>query len=166
MELVVAVVATVVAIATYLTFTAGRLDRLHARVDAAMATLDAALVRRAVAAEALPRSVTGDRAEGLRALAKAARAAAPAGREGVENDLSRLLQQLDLDPAAPALGELTLAANRVGIARQFYNDAVRDTRAVRFKPVVRALRLAGHRPMPSYFEIDDTGPIAPGGTGR
>ncbi|MDQ6875939.1 MAG: LemA family protein, partial [Actinomycetota bacterium] len=100
------------------------------------------------------------------ALAKAARAAEPAGREAAENDLSRLLQQLGLDPDAPALAELTLAGNRVGIARQFYNDAVRDTRAVRFKPVVRALRLAGHRPMPSYFEIDDTGLAAPGATSR
>ncbi len=161
MEGVVAVVAIVVAIASYLTWTAGRLDRLHARVDAAEAALDAQLVRRAVAAEALPRSLVPDRTPELRSTAQAARNAGPAGREAAENDLSRQLRQLGLDRDAPDVAELSLAATRVGLARQFYNDAVRDTRAVRFRPLVRALRMAGHRPMPAYFEIDDTGLAAP-----
>lgn len=153
--------ASVVAIATYLTWTAGRLDRLHARVDAAEATLDAQLVRRAVAAEALPRALAGNRTEEVRAVARTARLADRAGRETAENDLSRLLQQLGLDRESERVAELATAAARVGLARQFYNDAVRDTRAVRFKPVVRLLRLAGRRPMPAYFEIDDSGLAAP-----
>ena len=161
MELVVAVVAAVVAIATYVTWTAGRLDRLHARVDAAEAALDAQLVRRAVAAEALPHTLTRGRTEELRAAARAARSADWAGREAAENDLSRVLRQLGLDRDSPEVAELSLAAARVGLARQFYNDAVRDTRAVRRKPIVRLLRLAGRRPMPAYFEIDDTGLAAP-----
>ena len=37
----------------YVTWTAGRLDRLHARVDASWAALDAQLVRRAAAARAV-----------------------------------------------------------------------------------------------------------------
>ncbi|MGB9378737.1 MAG: hypothetical protein WCB04_14620 [Mycobacteriales bacterium] len=161
MEVIVAVVAAVVLIATYVTWTAGRLDRLHARVDAAEAALDAQLVRRAVAAEALPRSLGGDRTERVRAAARAARESQRDGREAAENDLSRLLRQLGLDREAPDVAELSVAATRVGLARQFYNDAVRDTRAVRFKPVVRAFRLAGRRPMPAYFEIDDTGLAVP-----
>ena len=40
-------------VAVYISWTAGRLDRLHARVDAAWAGLDAALVRRAAAARAV-----------------------------------------------------------------------------------------------------------------
>lgn len=161
MEVIVAVVATVVAVATYITWTAGRLDRLHARVDAAEAALDAQLVRRAVAAEALPRTVAGAHTEGIRHAARSARSAERDAREAAENDLSRVLQLLGLDRESPDLGELSMAAARVGLARQFYNDAVRDTRAVRFKPVVRALRLAGRRPMPAYFEIDDSGLAAP-----
>ncbi len=161
MEVIVAVVAAVVAVATYVTWTAGRLDRLHARVDAAEAALDAQLVRRAVAAEALPRSVAGARTDAVRAVARAARSADHDSRESAENDLSRVLQQLNLDWAGPAVGELSMAAARVGLARQFYNDAVRDTRAVRYKPMVRLLRLAGRRPMPTYFEIDDTGQAVP-----
>ncbi len=157
MRVVVAVVAVVVIVASYLTWTAGRLDRLHARVDAAEASLDAQLLRRSVAAEALPRSLVGSRTESLRAAARAARNADTSGREAVENDLSRLLSQLVLPRGTPVLAELELAVGRVSLARQFYNDAVRDTRSVRFKPLVRLLRLAGHRAMPTYFEIDDAG---------
>ncbi|MEP6696145.1 MAG: NUDIX hydrolase [Pseudonocardiales bacterium] len=156
MGIVISVVVAVVVIASYLTWTAGRLDRLHARVDAAEAALDAQLVRRAVAAEALPRALSAGRTDELRSTARAARATERAGREAAENDLSRVLRQVGLDQDAPEVAELSQAAARVGLARQFYNDAVRDTRAVRFKLLVRVLRMAGHRPMPSYFEIDDT----------
>jgi hypothetical protein len=157
MRVVVAVVALAVLVAAYLSWTAGRLDRLHARLDAAEAALDAQLVRRAVAAEALPRSLLGERADGLRATARAARTVDRSGREAVENDLSRLLRRLGLEIDEPEAAELVRAVVGVSLARQFYNDAVRDTRAVRFKPIVRALRLAGRRPMPTYFEIDETG---------
>ena len=50
---IVAVVAAVVLIATYVTWIAARLDRLHARAAAAHAALDAQLVRRAAAAAQL-----------------------------------------------------------------------------------------------------------------
>ncbi|MCW2667162.1 MAG: hypothetical protein JWN57_2124, partial [Frankiales bacterium] len=53
MTLAVLTVALVVVLALYVTWTAGRLDRLHARVDAAWAALDAQLVRRAAAARAV-----------------------------------------------------------------------------------------------------------------
>ncbi|MCW2613378.1 MAG: rane protein, partial [Frankiales bacterium] len=47
MRTLVWVVVVVVLVAMYVSWTAGRLDRLHARVDAAAAALDAAVVRRA-----------------------------------------------------------------------------------------------------------------------
>lgn len=157
MGALVAVVAVVVVCASWVTWTAGRLDRLHARLDAAEAALDAQLVRRAVAAEALPRTVAGARTSELRITARATREAPSNEREAAENDLSRLLRSLDLDPASPLLAELLAAASRVGLARQFYNDAVRDTRALRYAPLPRLLHLAGHRAMPAYFEIGGTG---------
>ncbi len=55
-----------------------------------------------------------------------------------------------------ALAELQTASTRVGLARSFHNAAVKDTRALRFRRIPRALRLAGRRAMPQYFEIDDT----------
>jgi len=150
-------VVVVVLVAAWITWTAGRLDRLHARLDAAEAALDAQLVRRAVAAEALPRELAGRRTEQVRRTARAARESPLAEREAAENDLSRVLRDLDLDGTDPRLADLRAAASRVGLARQFYNDAVRDTRALRFQPMPRLLHLAGHVPMPVYFEIGGTG---------
>ena len=51
---IVAVVVVVVLVATYVTWIASRLDRLHARAAAAQAALDAHLVRRAAAAAEPP----------------------------------------------------------------------------------------------------------------
>jgi hypothetical protein len=45
-------------------------------------------------------------------------------------------------------------AVRIGLARRFYNDAVRDTRALRRRRVSRLLRLHATRPLPRFFDID------------
>jgi hypothetical protein len=156
--LVTALIALVL-LGAYVTWTAGRLDRLHARVDASWAALDANLVRRAAAARALVPFVTDDAVgRQLEELAHTAIDAGEFDREDVENDLSRALRT-----AVPLLGqdapiqELTAAASRVALARSFHNAAVKDTRSVRWRRIPRLLRLAGHRAMPTYFEIDDTG---------
>jgi hypothetical protein len=150
--------AALVLLGAYVTWTAGRLDRLHARVDAAWAALDAQLVRRAAAARALVPYV--DAPDIAAALDAAARTAVDAGehdRETVENDLSRALRgAVPLLGSDAPLAELRAAASRVALARSFHNTAVKDTRAVRWRPIPRLLRLAGHRAMPTYFEIDDT----------
>jgi len=152
-------VALAVVVVVYLSWTAGRLDRLHARVDAAGAALDAQLVRRAAAARAVAASLPpGPQADSLDAAARAALDAGAQGREECENDLSRALRNsLTLLPPGVELGELQTAATRVGLARSFHNAAVRDTRAVRLRRIPRALHLAGHRVLPQYFEIDDAG---------
>ena len=96
-------------------------------------------------------------AAGLDAASRAALAADPDLREASENDLStQLVAALPRLPAGTDLGELETAATRVGLARSFHNAAVRDTRAIRLRRIPRALRLAGHRSLPQYFEIDDT----------
>ena len=156
------VVAIVVLLALYVTWTAGRLDRMHARVDAAWAALDAQLVRRAAAARALLAHLPpGREAEVVHARAVAALAAEEQGREDVENALTRALRAaVPLLPrtaaAEAALAELESASTRVGLARSFHNSAVTDTRALRRRRLPRLLRLAGHRAMPSFFDVDDT----------
>jgi hypothetical protein len=160
-ELVV-IFALTALLAFYTTFTAGRLDRLHARVDASWAALDAALVRRAAAARAVAAHLVDERAgTALDAAASAALDGGEAGREALENDLSRALKAalplLVHDPAGEAArAELETAVTRVGLARSFHNAAVQDTRSVRLRRYPRALRLAGHRRLPEFFEIDDT----------
>ena len=129
---------------------ATRLDRLHVRTDAAWAALDDALNRRALAVSAE-----------LSGLAELALRAAPGGREDAENELGRALLVLDratLDPARMA--QLAETEQRVVIARRVYNDAVRDTLALRSHRLVRWLRLAGTAPLPRYFEIAE--PVLPG----
>jgi hypothetical protein len=163
---VVTVVAVVVLLATWVTWTATRVDRLHGRVDAARSTLDAQLVRRAAALQALVDQCMPElgatRAGQLRAVARASLDADPAGREAAENDLSRALHEIpaDLDPALVA--DLADAARRVALARRFYNDGVRDTRSLRRSWLPRLLRLGGRRPVPAFFEIDDTVPPVTG----
>ena len=155
---IVLLVVLVLLTAVYVTWTASRLDRLHARVDAAWAALDAQLVRRASAARAVAMHLPpGEEAEALDAAARATLELGEEGREARENDLSRALRAaLPLLPPGADLAELETASTRVGLARSFHNDAVRDTRAVRLRRMPRALRLAGHRALPQYFEIDDT----------
>lgn len=162
MRTVLVVLAVAFALGFYVTWTAGRLDRLHARVDASWAALDAQLVRRAAAARAVAAHLEDDTA--ARALDGAASAALEGTvdhRETLENDLSRALKAalpvLVHDAAGEAARvELETASTRVGLARSFHNAAVKDTRSVRLRRLPRALRLAGHRSLPQYFEIDDT----------
>ena len=124
---------------------ATRLDRLHVRTDAAWAALDAALCRRAHTVSGLDMGM---------AMRCATDAGAHAAREEAENELSRALAALDRTELEPACARrLADAEQRVVIARRVYNDAVRDTLALRSHRTVRWLRLAGHAPLPRYFEI-------------
>ena len=147
-------VAVLVAIAVWAYQTANRLDRLHVRYDLSWQALDAALARRAVVARAIAADVGGARLAGL---ADAAERAPRSAREGCENELSTELSHLDEQTLRPVLvAELAEAESRVLLARRFHNDAVRDTLALRERRPVRWLRLGGHAPLPTYFEIAET----------
>ncbi len=144
-------------VGAYVVWTAGRLDRMHARVDAAWAALDAQLVRRAFAAQTVADHLPEgpERAALAQAVARAVEAGEP-GRDRVENDLTRALRVgLAAAPAPLDTSELAAAGERVGLARSFHNSAVRDTRALRRRKVPRLLRLAGHRALPEFFDVDD-----------
>jgi 8-oxo-dGTP pyrophosphatase MutT (NUDIX family) len=136
--------------------TASRLNRLHVRYDLSWQALDGALGRRAVVARAVATDAYGRSIAGkhLTALADAAERAPRTAREAAENELSAALT--GVDAAALPLGlvaELADAEARVLLARRFHNDAVRDTLALRERPLVRWLHLGGTAAMPTYFEI-------------
>ena len=95
------------------------------------------------------------------AAARVAVDSAPPDREAAENDLTRLLRELPLPAEDPDVTALDAASRRVALARQVHTDLVRDALAVRTQRVVRLLRLARRHPRPSYFDIDDPGPVAP-----
>ncbi len=99
-----------------------------------------------------------DRAPYLAAFAADARRPVDGDRELAENVLGRELRELPADlPGVPAglQDDLAGTSTRVGLARRFYNDAVRDTRALRRQRMPRLLRLHARRPLPRFFDIDD-----------
>ena len=146
-----------------------RLSRLEARVARAWTSLQAQLQRRAGLAEELarqyPAAVGEERARHLAACAADARAPNDGDRELAENLLGRELRELlsDVEGIPQALrNDIEGTATRVGLARRFYNDAVRDTTALRRRRLPRLMRLHAARPLPRYFDIDDRldGPVA------
>jgi hypothetical protein len=147
--------AVVVLGGLFLVATANRLDRLHIRLDAGWAALDAALARRSVVARAVAAgALSGPEAKCLREAGDVAETAPRSDREAAENELTRLLARVDRDRLPPRLvNELADAQERVVIARRVHNDAVRDTLTLRRMRKVRYFKLAGTAPRPEYFEI-------------
>lgn len=170
------IIALIAMTGVYVSWRAGRLDRLHARVETARASLDAALVRRSSVVLELAASGLLDPAASL-LLADCAHNArsAESGRELAESDLTRTLRTVLSQPdfaasiegregAGELIGELEATTQQVFLARKFYNDAVAVTVAARRRWLARVLRLAGGAPMPEFFEIDDI--VVPGGMGE
>jgi hypothetical protein len=162
------VVAAAILIGVYVSWRAGRLDRLHTRVETAHASLEAALLRRSAVALELAACGLLDPATSL-LLAGAAHDARAAGEpnELAESDLTRALRAALGQPGFHAaltelgrgdelLAELEAAAHQVFLARKFYNDAVAVTRAARRRWLARLFRLAGGAPLPEFFEIADS----------
>lgn len=153
---------------------AGRLDRLHLRVDAATSALEARLIHRAALARELALSGWLDPASAILLVDAATSAQTPeAGdprvRDAPQSDLSAALRAVLDDPetlavlqedgeARDLLVELADATQGVTLARRFANDAVQAAVAVRRRWLVRTLHLAGHAPWPISREMDDAPP--------
>jgi len=179
----VLVALALVAIGWYLSYSAARLDRLHARVQGTLAALDAQLVRRAEATLELANSGALDAASALMLASAASDSLSMSELEDTDADRqrfsheretveSRLSEALGLVLSADALatlpGELGFGDDivsrvratglRVQLARRFHNDAVTDVRRVRRKWIVSWFRLAGHTEMPRTVEFVDALP--------
>ncbi len=168
----IVILVAVALIGGYVSWRAGRLDRLHTRLETARASLDAALVRRSSVALELASSGLLDPATSLLLGDHAHHArSTQTSRELAESELTRTLRtvlsqsdfgvRLSREGADELLEELESTAHQVFLARTFYNDAVAATIAARRRWLARVLRLAGGAPMPEFFEIDDT--ISPSG---
>ena len=142
---------------------ATRLDRLHRRTEAAWAALDVALARRSGVARAVAAG-SGLEPDLAASIAKAARrtdSAPRPQRADAENELTKALEKMPTAPESNVANELLEAAQRIMLARRFYNDAVRDTRALRADRFSRMFRLAGSASLPDYFEIAEYNPSRP-----
>jgi hypothetical protein len=153
---------------------AGRIDRLHHRIELARASLDAQLLRRARAAEALATSGLLDPASAIVLAQAASRSrnsdpgdAVEAGI--VESEMSRDLREVFADQQAvdelrsipegeELLLDLAASCRQVTLSRRFLNDGVQAARLLRQGRLVRLFRLAGNAPRPQMFEMDDLAP--------
>ncbi|MGC4935842.1 NUDIX hydrolase [Gordonia sp. DT30] len=166
--LVVILAVILVIVAAWAYSRANRLDRLNVRVDLAWQALAAALERRTVVVRVITSWMdnSGDpavraAARDLAACADAADRAPRSAREDAENALSRALSRIDpIGRPVGLVAELADAETRVMMARRFYNDAVRDTRSLADRFLVRLLHLGGTAARPEYFEIVER--ITPG----
>jgi hypothetical protein len=168
----VVAILVVVVMAVYVSWRAGRLDRLHHRTDGARTALDLALVRRSSAAYELASSGLLDPATSL-LLADAVRLTREDGprdslfdRDLAESDLTRALRAAFTQPefrlslkgnegAEELVAGVEAAARQVFLARKFYNDVVARTLEARRRPLARVFRLAGRADRPVFFEMDD-----------
>ncbi|SNS43793.1 hypothetical protein [Actinoplanes regularis] len=153
---VVGAVVLAAIFSAYLGWTAQRVERVHARAQSAERALDAHLLRRAAAAAVVAEQIESVE---LYAAARLALDAEPDERESAENDLTRHLQGIVLDPADPAARTLIGSSRRVVLARQVHTDLVRDALTARRRKLVRVLRLPGRYPRPRYFDIVE--PVMP-----
>ena len=178
---IVIVVAAALLAGVYVSWRAGRIDRLHARVEMARAALDATLLRRSSVALELATSGLLDPATSV-LLAAAVHGAQQGGSGGMgppgqdstarprdlaESDLTRALRAAFSQPgfrssltgkegADELLAEVEAAAHQVFLARKFYNDMVAATREARRRPLARVLHLSGKAKAPEFFEMDDS----------
>ncbi|MDR3360430.1 MAG: hypothetical protein LBO20_07275 [Bifidobacteriaceae bacterium] len=170
-EAVLIGLAVAVAVVMAVWVAASRLDRLHRRVDAAWASLQLQLARRASMALDLAHSGVWDppTSQTVASVARAALGAAPSGQE--HSDLSAALraaldgadgivQRPGDGPQAERVAALGAAWYRAVLARRFLNDAVALTRRLRSRRLVRLFHLAGGAPMPLACDIDDAPPEA------
>jgi hypothetical protein len=171
---VILLVVLIAFVVLYLSMTAGRLDRLHQRVDTALLTLQTHLLRRSATTLDLATIGVLDPATSV-VLAEQAHEARLASESGdlsawqvVESELTAALllafdedtpDDLLDDPEKELLNELRQACRRVELSRRFYNDAVRACRQVRGRTIVRTFRLAGRTGLPHMWEMADEVPI-------
>ncbi len=165
---IILIVAAALFIGVYVSWRAGRIDRLHARVDMARVALDVTLLRRSSVALELATSGLLDPATSL-LLAGAVHGTRQGDRpkDLAESDLTRALRAAFSQPgfrsslsgfegADELLAEVEAASHQVFLARKFYNDLVSATRDARGRPLARTLRLSGKAQAPLFFEMDDS----------
>jgi hypothetical protein len=165
---IILIIAAALFVGVYVSWRAGRIDRLQARVEIARVALDVTLLRRSSVAQELATSGLLDPATSL-LLAEAVHGTRGGDRprDLAESDLTRALRAAFSQPgfrssltgkegADELLAEVEAAAHQVFLARKFYNDMVAVTRDARRRPLARVLRLSGKAKAPEFFEMDDS----------
>ncbi len=155
----------VILVGLYLAMTAGRLDRLHVRYDAAITSLELQFALRAEAvAETVAEGAIDPVSAGLLSRALAARRTEGPIQVGAESELSALLREVveanDGVVGPPDVQQaLRSACNRVAFAHAFLEEAVDTALEMRHRPLVKRLGLAGHTAYPRHIRCDVAAPV-------
>ena len=165
---VVLLVVAVLVCGAWFSWTAGRLDRMHLRLEAAQASLvpSSSIGRRwrassrAVASPTRPRPCCCSRPPGTPGRAPGQWAE----RWLAESDLTATLFAVDLPSPdhEPLMAELTDVARKAGMARRIHNDVASTTQRLHNRRRVRWFHLAGHATPPRMIDFDDRPDFAPG----
>ena len=152
--LLIAITVIITGIALWAYFTAQRLNTLHIRTDAALAQLQAMLDRRAAVMGVLLPELSNTTAKAEVVPLRHGQFDERAQRERELNQEVQEYLESDsaLEEKVSTNAKFVEAETRVQLAHRFYNEAVSDTRALRLRPTVRALRLGGTAPLPEFFE--------------
>ena len=155
----------------FLSHQAGRLDRLHHRVETTRAALDTHLARRAEICIDISHCAGLDQTISAM-MAKAARGSLAGTDQGLddranaENILSQALH-VAFDSTGDVrkyredavlkglLNELVAESKRVQLSRRFHAEAVGACKHVRRQRLVRLFHLAGHAALPGTFDFMD-----------
>lgn len=152
-------VLVVLLVAVWCSWTAGRLDRMHLRCEAAEASLQAQLVRRSALATELAAGGLTDSASALLLVEASAQALESTGEAQwqTESNLTEVLHLVDLPGGSdePLTAALVSTSRQLTMARRIHNDLVATTVALRNRRRVRWFRLAGHAEPPRMVEFDD-----------
>lgn len=154
-------IALLILILWYLSFTASRLDRLHHRVETSWAALDSLLQRRAAIALEIAHSSFADPGLAL-ILNQAAHTAREAdisersdAESGLTGSLGMLLMNLNESSNDSLLKELSDVTDKIRVAVKLHVEAVNRTQLLRRKLIVKTFRLAGRAPLPSIHKFEE-----------
>ena len=162
-------VVSLAIIGVYLSHMAGRLDRLHLKIEANRISLHKALLMRATRAQALARRYPSSTqvAKEVVEISDECLATDDPIRSSwfSESRLTAALLRLSDEPAPPEAQvdwqRLTAASRKAALARTFYNDTTRMCQNLRKRRIVRWLRLAGYASYPQPVNFDDRVPGSP-----
>jgi len=162
MVLITALLALVL-FAWYLSFSAGRLDRLHHRVETSWEHLDALLQRRAALALEISHQSELDPATQYLLVQSAyvSREESIAERSDAEKSLAHSLAFLkdaatggEFDIPVSLLSELTSISEKIAIATQIHLEAVSSVEKMRVKFIYKFFRLAGRAKLPLRYSFE------------
>lgn len=170
MEILKIAIPALILVVWYLSHVAGRLDRLHDRINSAWASLNTALARRAAAVVEIATNENLD-VISRALLADSAHKTLMASDENfvlrshLENALSEMLCDVfdeEFLVAKPhfdqeqsdSLLELAIICERLAMTKTFHDGAVFDALSLRSRFFVRLFHLFGHAKLPEYTGLD------------